>query len=557
MTAGDEIPAGDGPEAVREAIAAAEPFAAPSPSAPPDGSEPASSRTGGKPGRSSGGAGGGKGGDARGVGRDRRLAKLPLTDLGNAERFVDRYRESFLWCPERGWLGWDGKRWNGEAAEGLLALAVYKTVRAIRAEAKAIEGTADDYVVDRKRDGRVVMYSDRLKGWAIASESANRLACIARLAAPYLEVAVSALDVDPFAINVENGTIRIVRGAGGRHASITFGKHNRGDRITKIAPVAYDPAAECPIYDRFLEDVQPDEANRRFLHQWGGYSLTGDTSEQRLVFFYGKGKNGKSTLVDTWALVAGDYSETVPIETFLDSGRARNAGAPSPELAILPGVRLLRTSEPEKGAKLAEALIKLATGGEPLLVRHLNRPYFKLFPAFKLTISGNYRPSVDGTDEGIWRRLILVPWLVTIADAKRDKHLGQKLRAELAGILNRLLDGLCDWLDYGLVVPAEVAEATASYRTDSDPCGRFLEACVRMVPGGRVQSSDMHALFCAWAKVFGEKEWSPKGLAAALKERGFRNLHSNVMWWLDCQLIKGIDDLVDFEGKPRHAARED
>lgn len=146
-------------------------------------------------------------------------------------------------------------------------------------------------------------------------------------------------------------------------------------------------------------------------------------SEQKLAFFHGKGANGKSTLVDTWATIAGDYSGTVPIETFLDQGRKRKGSDASPDLAALVEVRMLRTSEPEKGSKLAEALIKLATGGEPMPVRRLMRDPFDLHPAFKMTVSGNHRPSISGIDDGIWRRVMLVPWDVQIPDREKDRQL--------------------------------------------------------------------------------------------------------------------------------------
>jgi putative DNA primase/helicase len=170
-------------------------------------------------------------------------------------------------------------------------------------------------------------------------------------------------------------------------------------------------------------------------------------------------------------------------------------------------------------ARLSEALVKQVTGGDTIPVRHLNREYFDLEPQFKLTLSGNYRPRIEGSDEGIWRRVLLVPWLVMVEKEKRDKNLPQKLAAEASGILNRLLDGLRDWAERGLIAPDEVTKATEDYRRDSDPLGRFLAACVVRAPGERVQASTMHELFVAWARANGASEWSAKGLANALKER--------------------------------------
>jgi putative DNA primase/helicase len=440
----------------------------------------------------------------------------PLTDLGNAQRFVKRHGMDFRSCPVLGWLAWVVDRWSIDAAEGLLDQAVHEVVRAIKEE-------ADDEQVFK---------------WAHTSQGARHIGCISKLARPYLEISASALDADPFKFNVQNGTLIVRRDEGDY---IMIKPHEPLDLISKIAPVAYDPAATCPVYDRFLEEVQPDAKVRRFLHQWGGLSLTGDTSEQKMVVFWGKGANGKSTLLETWAAVAGDYTKSIMIESFLDQGRARRGGEPTPDLAMLAGVRFLRTSEPERGAKLSEALIKLITGGDAMQVRHLNRDFFELRPQFKLTMSGNYRPEIRGSDEGIWRRVALVPWTVTIPPEKRDPHLGDKLRREGSGILNRLLDGLRDWLDNGLVLPDEVAAATAAYRSDSDPLGRFLAACVVMKVGGKVQSSVLYAAFVEWTKANGESEWKQAGFSRSMTERGYRKRQSDVMWWLDIEIARRSD----------------
>ena len=481
-----------------------------------------------------------------------------------------------LWCAALGWLAWDGRRWARDGADVAARTAAAEVARAIQAEAGAIRGTNLDLVVDVKKKVPV-MHSDRLAGWGRASEMAPRLAAMVQVAAPKLAVDPAALDADPFAINVNNGTLRIrrddrgdgaltphpgpspTRGEGTIPAGpdiaadiepngyVSFAPHDPADLITKLAPVDYDPAAPRPEFDAFLAYVQPSPASRRFLAQWHGLSMTGDTSEQKLAMYWGKGRNGKSTLIDAVAHVLGDYSETVPIETFLTEGRGRTAGQATPDLAILPGVRFLRTSEPERGAKLAEALIKLVTGGEPILARHLNRDYFRFYPQFKLTISGNYRPEIRGSDEGIWRRMQLVPWTVIVPAERRDRALPEKLKAEASGILNWLLDGLADWLDNGLTVPAEVIEATDTYRAESDPLGRFLTACVTPEDGGRVQSSELHRLFLAWAKANGERDWSSTGFGRAMREKGYRSVNSHVIWWLDIRMVKSA---ADFDAGP-------
>ncbi len=487
-----------------------------------------------------------------------RLAFLPHTDVGNAERFSERNRGRLRFCPAIGWLAWDDKRWCREAAGrkgGLgrkVKAAAHVTARAIQDEAEALRKSDCDVEV-AVRNKEPVMMSDQLASHGRKSEQAKALSAMVDQAEPYLHVSAKVLDADPYKFNVANGTV-IIRKTDDGSDYISLRPHDPADLLTKCSDVAFDPKATCPTFDTFFAEVQPKQEMRRFLLQWQGLSLTGDVTEQKLCIFWGEGgNNGKSTLIDVCAHIAGEYSRTIPNESFLNDGPGRAAGQASLDLAMLPGIRHLRTSEPKRGAKLAGELIKLATGGEPLLARHLNEEFFEFYPEFKLTISGNYCPNIDGADGGIRRRAKLVPWLVKVADDRIDRHLGKKLRAEASGILNRLLDGLRDWLDHGLIFPADVVEATGDYFRNSDPCGRFIEQCTVPVPGSRVKSSEVHAVFGVWAKANAmewSKPWSRKALAMALKEHGFKSMHSNGMWWLDVELTKGVGDFLDFDGKP-------
>lgn len=494
-----------------------------------------------------GGGGGDQNGGANGL--DRELARYRQTDLGNAKRFCARFRGRMRYCETIGWISWDGKRWAAKGAQAAVLRAEHETVIAIRREAAAVRGTGDDFEVERDRKDKPVMLSDKLESWARSSESASKLNAISRHAIADLSIDHSELDADRFTINCNNGTLIVRRN--GDQDPISFKPHDPSDLITKLAPVDYDPAATCPTYDAFLAQVHPSESARRFLHQWFGLSLTGDTTNQKFLFNYGGGNNGKSTLLDTVAYIAGDYATTMPIETFLDNGKPRGAGQASPDLAMLPGVRLVRTSEPEPRAKLAEAFVKQITGGEGVLARDLNSKYFEFLPQLKLTISGNNKPDIRGVDFGIWRRVILLPWDVTVSGKDLDKRLGDKLKAEASGILNRLIDGLRDYLEHGLIAPQEALEATAEYRAESDPIGRFLEDCTDKDPAARVQTSALYELFKAWARANAERESFQQYFGRVLRQHGLRSIKSHgVHWWLGIRATRTIDDFLDHEGRP-------
>jgi putative DNA primase/helicase len=168
-----------------------------------------------------------------------------------------------------------------------------------------------------------------------------------------------------------------------------------------------------------------------------------------------------------------------------------------------------------------------------------------------MTIQGNYKPVLSGTDEGIKSRLLMVPFNVTIPKAERDIHLAEKLiKNEASGILNWMLDGLRSWLDNGLSEPEEVTSATAKFFATSDVLGRFLEHCTVREAGHRVQSSVLHQVYDAWCKSSGETPWKNRGFSLAMDERGYERKQSDVMWWLDIRLTKSVNDFLDHEGNP-------
>lgn len=524
---------------------------------------------------------------------DRACARFPMTDLGNAERFVHRHGQDFRFCAEMGWFRWDGRRWLllGEEPKQLppeVMQAIFSTMRAIKNEAQLVRASGErpetpaglagealaaferehaakmDFVVDFKRN-MAVMYSDKLAEWARSSEAAGKIAAAGTLAKSLgaLVARVEDFDRERMAINVLNGTLRMERARRKRPAAevaegasewhtpwvMALHPHERGDFITKLADVEYREGARSPVYEDFLAVVQPKPEMRRFLAQWGGLSLTGFTGEQKLAFFYGGGSNGKGTWVETIARIAGDYAGTVKIQSLLDQGK-KSGDQATPAIAKLPGVRFLRVSEPSKGAVLDEGLVKELTGEDPVDARHLNKGFFTFFPDFKITISGNNKPVIKDTSDGIWRRMQLVPWEADIPAAQRDKALKDKLLAERAGIFAWLMRGLLDWKKHGLIEPEDVRLATSEYRDDSDTIGRFLrQTCeigedTRARPM-RVRKGDLFELYQAWCHQTGSYEMAERAFSKEIAAKRFKDKHSNGAWWVGLQPAVTLGDVKD------------
>jgi putative DNA primase/helicase len=236
-----------------------------------------------------------------------------------------------------------------------------------------------------------------------------------------------------------------------------------------------------------------------------------------MFILFGSGANGKSTFLNTLMYLLGDYATATTTETFM----ARKGEQIGNDLARLRGTRLVTTTETEFGKKLAEALIKQITGNDRITARFLYGEFFNFLPTFKVFMATNHKPTIKGTDHGIWRRIKLIPFTNRIPEEKQDKHLEEKLKKEASGILNWLLEGVCRWRREGLKTPKIVLTATDEYRCDMDIIGNFVKECCIQKPGITTKAKELYAAYQKWCSSNNERIASEKYLALRLQELGF------------------------------------
>lgn len=433
-------------------------------------------------------------GAAGGGGRDLQLARKLLNDSGNGERLRARYGRNLLYVPEGGRYAWSGSRWSVVAGERDWALAAQKTALAMLArEAPALEAA----LVEAGESG-VAKRLHQFREHAINSGNQAKLNAMQAVSEPHLQKRIDELDADPFLFNVQNGTLEL--GSKRDPQALRLRRHARLDYITHSAPIGYDPDAQCPLFRAFLDQILPDTEVQHWVQRWCGYCLSADYGEHKLAIFWGEGRNGKGTLTKIVQYVLGDYAAIVQFQSFVDAGQ-RRGDASSPDLAKLTGARAVYASEGKTGARLDDGLIKQLTGGDTAAVRRLYKDFFDLVPTFKITLIANNRPVVKDDSHGMWSRVMLVPFQVTIPDRNIDKSLFDKLKLEGPGILNWCLDGFRLWREQGLSAPQAILAATADYRKESDLIGQFLEAACVRDPGGRIASSQLYACYQGWCEA--------------------------------------------------------
>jgi len=346
---------------------------------------------------------------------------------------------------------------------------------------------------------------------ALKSEHVARLGAMVTLAESEAKVALVAtkLDTNPWLLNVANGTLDLRTGA--------LLPHRRDDLITKLAPFVYDPTATCPRWQQFLVEVQPKVEIRAYLKRLIGYAATGVIREHVLPIPYGAGRNGKGVFTNTVGYVLGEYSSIVPTELLM----AKQFDDHPTGRMVLFGCRLALASETEQNRKLAIALVKQLTGGDPITAHYMRKDFVTFDPTHKLILSTNHRPVITETKDAIWDRVHLIPWDQRFPPDKQDKALGEKLRAEAPGILRWIVEGCLEWQLIGLSPPPIIVAATDQYRKDMDLLGDFLaEICV-LDPAGQVARPTLRRAYEAWAEEVGQKyTLDPKGFADMLRERG-------------------------------------
>lgn len=426
-------------------------------------------------------------------------------DVENGRRFANAFRGLILFVPEAG----------NEFVFDQNAGWLYAPPGMADSAAKAIRDQMHEEATELYRDSPDSPVTKRAMAEVKRVSKAVNLRAMIQMAMsePGMTRSLNEFDADPLRLGVMNGVLDLER--------LVLLPVSPTLLVTKRCNVAFDPAATCPQWEKFLNDVQPGAAVREFLQRWAGYCLTGLVREQKLIFPHGGGANGKSVFVETLAWLMGDYARKVATEMFMQ--HQRNPQGPSPDIVSLKGMRFVYANETEEGRKLADARIKDMTGGDTLTGRV---PYAKtditFAPTYKLALVGNHKPEISDTSHGMWRRILMVLFEVTIPEGQRDGKLLEKLKYEGAGILNWALLGLRKYLKDGLAIPKEIEAATTTYRDEQDIVGEWIRECCATGPSLKMKKDEAYLSYQMWCDRSGHRPMAKGRLTHRLSDRNYR-----------------------------------
>lgn len=435
----------------------------------------------------------------------------PCSHLANAHRLVDHFGDQMLFVEGIGWHVW-GPPWrHDELAVRRLAQSLGKIIAEEAASMAAWVAQAADKA---EREQRQKAMDARFK-WAGQSEDAPTIGYSLQMAQPLLAERAEALDSDPDLLGLPGGVLDLRTG---RHRD-----HHQSDRITKAAGCDFAPGAVAPTWERFVGEIMGGDPELiDYVQRLVGYMLSGRRGEHLLPILWGRGSNGKTTFLGASQAVLGDYASSAAPGLLIQKHGNEHPTA----LADLQGKRLVVVSETGETGRLNEEQVKALTGGDRITARRMRMDFFTFAPTHQLMLQTNHRPRVAGTDEGIWRRLRLIPFTATVPPERRDPRLPEKLRAELPGILNWCIEGWQRYQQHGFNEPAAVRAATSEYRDASDQVGAFLADCCAIDDTATSTAGDLYRTYSQWAQDAGERPRSQREFGMRLSERGFERVRT-------------------------------
>ena len=465
------------------------------------------------------------------------LRPADYSDLGQAKSIAREYQDELAYSDATDFLHYDGTRWVESrqdavgAVEAFLDLQLADALDAVlTARQQLLDGGLQKDALQKGGRALEKLISGGLKEAYLAYRAAKEYLAFVRkrrdtkylLAAmialkPMVQIAPQTLDRDGFLLNTPAGTYDLRRGREGLRP------HDPHDRITKITAVA--PGDEGKdLWQAAVKTTFPgDPALVDYVQQIVGLCAIGNVYLEQLIICYGKGSNGKSTFWNAIARVLGSYSGSISADT-LTAGCKRNV---KPELAEAHGKRLLIAAELEEGMRLSTSIVKQLCSTDAIQGEKKYKAPFSFLPTHTLVLYTNHLPKVGARDEGIWRRLIVIPFTATIKGENDIKNYADFL-VENAGpaILAWILEGAKKAIDhdYHLALPPCVQEAIQGYREDNDWLKNFIEACCNVGEAFRQPSGQVYEAYRSYCLRTGDYARDTTTFYRALEQAGFKRI---------------------------------
>jgi P4 family phage/plasmid primase-like protien len=387
------------------------------------------------------------------------------TEIGNSERFCDRYGEELCYLADQGqWLKFNGKIWE----------RYYKPTQEAMLLIKEMESEAK------------LNNNDELLKWQFKSQSSHHINSIINLASSKLTTYSTNFDKEGMLINLQNGVFDL--------DAFQLRPHFAADYMSKIAGVQYIENSKCPRWLKFVDEFTCGDAELAlYLQKLCGLCLTDDVSIQSLHVLHGSGANGKSLFLKIISKILGDYVTLMSSDFLL--AKAKDSKL---ETTNLQGVRLAIINELPENGVLYDNRVKELIGNGQIKARGHYQNFSVVKETYKIVIASNYKPIVKGQDDGIWRRLRIIACELSLTDNQKDHYLEKSLLKEIDGIFLWMLDGLKLFKTDGLDMTSRMYEDVKQFKKSEDQIGRFIDECLYISIDNRISAKLVYEIFCTW-----------------------------------------------------------
>lgn len=303
----------------------------------------------------------------------------------------------------------------------------------------------------------------------------------------------------------------------------------------------------------FFTQIYPQQELSNFIWELLASLLIGGNLNQKFYIFIGKGSNGKSIVMDLLAEVMGEYCGVLPAQ--LITNERHKLGGTQTEMMALKNKRIAIASEPRKGDKLNDGVMKELTGGtDKIVARGLYSNPVEFIPQFKPIVCTNNLYDIADKSDGVWRRIDKVDHISYFTDEKpdpsknkfaKDKGINKKFASWKAVLMSLLVEIAC--VKQGIVTPCDiVSESSKSYRNEQDITSEFINARIVQEDGVKIsRKGELYQEFKLYiTDMRGGKPPSANELYTAMDSKF--GLYSQNKGWKNCR-ISFDDDNDDDE----------
>lgn len=476
------------------------------------------------------------------------------SDMGEARAMVEEYKGELLYTDATEFLSYDGICWRENRQKAVGAVEEFLDMqlvdskgqfnecsqalidggipeKVVRAGGRALEKAIPDNLEDAYKE---YLAAKAYYAFVMKYRNYKNIVNTQSAAKPMVAADINMFDAQENFLNTPSATFDLEKGLAGERP------HRSSDLLTKITNCAPGDEGKQLWEDALNLFFCGDQELIDYVQETVGLAAIGKVYVEALIIAYGEGRNGKSTFWNTISRVMGTYSGAMSADA-LTAGCRRNV---KPEIAELKGKRLVIAAELEEGMRLSTSILKQLCSTDQIRGEKKFKDPFDFTPSHTVVLYTNHLPKVGASDDGTWRRLIVIPFHAKIEGSSDIKNYADYLY-EHAGsaVMSWIIEGAKKVIEheYKIKPPKVVADAIAEYRGMNDWLSQFMEDCCDIKDGLEQKSGDLYQEYRAYCLRTGEYARNNADFTAALEKRGFMRKKKKSGMWVQGLQLKDTD----------------